>query len=189
MLQVFSQVLLIGNFDIQDYKHLRPGNFEYVIGEAEKWIARKYITAIFQKKITFKTVEERREAAEKMVREAGHIAALLAPAQLAVASSASPASSASGTVVVAPHEAIVALAEVVKSDLEILSLEIHGLLKKYPDLTQDQLVCLLSLRGDVGRLDTRQMAADLLADGTNNREANSRQTILSQVHVNTSIFA
>ena len=159
--------------------HLRPRNFDYVIREAELMIARKYISAIFQKKITFKMHEERREAAEKMIREAGQIAALLAPA--------SPSLATSRSIEDAPQEAIMALAEVVKSDLEMLSLEVHGLLKKYPDLSLDQLVCLLSLRGDVGRLEVRQMAADLLSDSI--KEKSLKTTILSQVQVSASIFS
>ncbi len=157
--------------DRQDYVHLRPRNFDYVIREAELLIARKYVSAIFQKKVVFKTDEERRKAAEKMIREAGQIAGLLAPA--------SPSLAASRSVDDAPQEAIVALAEVVKSDLEMMSLELHGLLKKYPDLSLEQLVCLLSLRGDIGRLEVRQMAADLLSDTVNERT--HKTTILSQV--------
>nr|CAG4640730.1 EOG090X03GO [Eulimnadia texana] len=84
----------------QDYVHLRPRNFDYIIREAELWITRKYISAILQKKITFKTPEERRQAAEKMIQEAGQIATLLNNS---------------------PQEAIMSVAEVLKiSDPEFL---------------------------------------------------------------------
>nr|CAG4646133.1 EOG090X03GO [Macrothrix elegans] len=159
----------------QDYMHLRPRNFDYVIREAELWIARKYISSVFQKKMVLK--EERREAAKKMIREAGQIAALFAPA--------SPSLASSRAIEDAPQEAISSLAEVVKSDLEMVSLELHSFIKKYPDVTQDQLVCLLSLRGDMGRLDARQMAVDLLSG---KEKEDRKNTIFSQVPVASSIF-
>ncbi len=85
--------------------------------------------------MSFKSEEERRDAAEKMIREAGQIATLLAPA--------SPSLAASRVIEDAPQEAISALAEVLKSDLEMVSLGLHGFIKKYPDMSQEQLVCLL----------------------------------------------
>lgn len=157
--------------------HLRPRNFDYVIREAELWITRKYVSSVFLKRISFKNEEERRIAADKMIREAGQIAALLAPA--------SPSLAASRVIEDAPQEAITALAEVIKSDLEMVSLELHTFLKKYPDVTHEHLVCLLYLRGDIGRLDIRQMATDLLSDPTKDK---SHKTIFSQIPFTVSIF-
>lgn len=153
--------------------HLKPTNFDYVIREAELWIAKKYLSSVFQKRIVFK--EERREAAKKMIREAGQIATLFAPRNRE-----------SRPIEDAPQEAISSLAEVVKSDLEMVSLELHGFIKKYPDVTQDQLVCLLTLRGDMSRVDARTMAADLLSDCA--KVTNRKLTIFSQVTVSTSLF-
>ena len=164
-------------FFFKDYGHLKPPNFNYVIREAELCIARKYISAIFQRKLSFKTAEERRDAAEKMCREAEQIAELFLPASPSFGSTKSAAIA---------RDAIISLAEVVKSDLEMVSLELHGLMKKYPDFTQDQLGCLLSLRGDVGRMDLKQMASDLLADCT--KEKTTQTTIFSQIPVSLAIF-
>ena len=165
-------------FSLQDYNHLKPENFNYVIREAELCIARKYISAIFQRKLSFKTAEERRDAAEKMSREAEQIAELFLPG--------SPSSSLDNKSAAIAKDAIISLAEIIKSDLEMVSLELHGLVKKYPDFSQDQLVCLLSLRGDVGRLDLKQMASDLLADCT--KDKTSQTTIFSQIPVSVTIF-
>lgn len=158
--------------------HLKPKNFDYVIREAELCITRKYVSSVFQKKMSLKSEEERREAAEKMIREAGQIADLLAPA--------SPSLATSRVLQDAPQEAISALAEVIKSDMEMLPLELHGFIKNYPDISQDQLVCLLYLRGDIGRLELRQMAADLLSDCVKDKV--HKTTIFTQIPVSASIF-
>lgn len=159
--------------------HLIPRNFDYVIREAELCIARKYTGSMFQKKMSLKTNEERREAGEKMLREAGQIAALLAPASSSLATARAMED--------APQEAISAIAEVIRSDLEMVSLELHGFIKKYPDLNQEQLVCLLSLRGDIDRRDGREMATSLLSESSQHKT--SKVTIFSQIPVSASIFS
>ncbi len=158
--------------------HLRPRNFEYVIQQAEICITRKYITSIFQKKISLK--DERRDVAEKIIREAGQIEALLAPVSLGRTHPSDVAED-------APQKAISALAEVVKCDSEIITLELINFLKKYPDVTQDQLTCLLSLRGDFGRLEARQRVVELLSSSS--KEESTRTTIFSQIPVPSSIFS
>nr|CAG4642395.1 EOG090X03GO [Evadne anonyx] len=163
---------------LEDYSHLKPENFNHFVHEAELCIARKYISAIFQRKLSFKTAEERRDAAEKMCREAKQIAKLFLPG--------SPSSGPDSKSAAIANDAIISLAEIVRSDLEMVSLELHGLVKKYPDFSQDQLSCLLSLRGDVGRLDLKQMASDLLADCT--KDKTSQTTIFSQIPVSVTIF-
>nr|CAG4639889.1 EOG090X03GO [Daphnia pulex]SVE84774.1 EOG090X03GO [Daphnia pulex] len=164
----------------QDYMHLRPRNFEYVIRQAEICITRKYITSIFQKKLSLK--DERREVAEKIIQEAGQIEALLAPASLSRAfSSDAP------KVTEDAAKAISALAEVIKCDSEIITLELINFIKKYPDVSQDQLTCLLSLRGDFGRIEARQRVADLLSSGS--KDESARSTIFSLITVPSSIFS
>jgi exocyst complex component 3 len=164
----------------QDYMHLRPRNFEYVIRQAEICITRKYITSIFQKKLSLK--DERREVADKIIQEAGQIEALLAPASLSRAfSSDAP------KVTEDAAKAISALAEVIKCDSEIITLELINFIKKYPDVSQDQLTCLLSLRGDFGRIEARQRVADLLSSGS--KDESARSTIFSLITVPSSIFS
>nr|SVE76290.1 EOG090X03GO [Daphnia longispina] len=164
----------------QDYMHLKPRNFEYVIRQAEICITRKYITSIFQKKLSLK--DERREVAEKIIQEAGQIEALLAPASLNRDLSTDAPKVTEDTA-----KAISALAEVIKCDSEIITLELINFLKKYPDVTQDQLLCLLSLRGDFGRLEARQRVADLLSSSS--KEESARTTIFSMIVVPSSIFS
>lgn len=161
--------------------HLRPQNFEFVIRQAETCITRKYITSIFQKKISLK--DERRDVAEKIIQEAGQIEALLAPALPSRSLGSAPIRLTED----APQKAISALAEVVKCDSEIITLELINFIKKYPDVTQDQLACLLTLRGDFGRLEARQRVADLLSSGSKNE--NTKTTIFSLIPVPSSFFS
>ncbi|XP_059478700.1 exocyst complex component 3-like [Neocloeon triangulifer] len=44
---------------ISDYRHLRPENFDLVITECINTVAKKYITAMLQKKMAFKTSDDR----------------------------------------------------------------------------------------------------------------------------------
>lgn len=130
----------------QDYVHLRVRNFEYVILEAESMVARKYITAMLQKKMSFRTYEERRTAGAKILKEVNQIKSFFSRIAPKVANR-----------VDSPLEAIKSLAEVLKSeDSEILSLDLHTLVDKFPDVTEDHLSRLLSLRGDMSRSEIRE---------------------------------
>jgi len=130
----------------QDYTHLKPKNLEYIILEAEDIIVRRYIMAILQKKLNFKTYEERRSAADKMTNEVDQLKSFfMRVAPLVTRDKDSP------------FDAVVKLSEVLKSeDSEILSLDLHTLVKMYPDITEDQMTRLLGLRGDLSRSEIRE---------------------------------
>lgn len=130
----------------QDYTHLKPKNLEYIILEAEDIIVRRYIMAILQKKLNFKTYEERRSAADKMTNEVDQLKSFfMRVAPLVIRDKDSP------------FDAVVKLSEVLKSeDSEILSLDLHTLVKMYPDITEDQMTRLLGLRGDLSRSEIRE---------------------------------
>ncbi|KAM3964126.1 exocyst complex component Sec6 [Aphomia sociella] len=136
----------------QDYNHLREKNFEYVINEAQNLVYKKYITAMLSRKIIFKVVEEAQQAATKIVKEANQIRAFfkkIAP---------------EGVNIDWPFEVISMLAEVVRcQDVEMLSLDLHSVVAKCPDLTEEHLLRLLSLRGDVPRARMRDTVAIALA--------------------------
>lgn len=156
----------------QDYVHLRVRNFEYVISEAENLVARRYITAMLHKKMSFKTYEERRTAGNKILKEANQIKALFSRIAPKVANR-----------VDSPFETIKSLAEVLKSeDLEILSLDLHSLVDKYPDVTEDHLSRLLSLRGDISRSDIREKLSYIF-HGDHARQRNSplHKSIFQQI--------
>ncbi|XP_013185307.1 exocyst complex component 3 isoform X1 [Amyelois transitella] len=132
----------------QDYNHLREKNFEYVINEAQNLVYKKYITAMLSKRIVFKTVEEAQQASTKIVKEANQIRSFfkkIAPEEVNVDW---------------PFEVISMLAEVLRcQDIEMLSLDLHGVVAKCPDMTEEQLGRLLALRGDVPRAHVRECVA------------------------------
>ncbi|KAI8422319.1 hypothetical protein MSG28_006194 [Choristoneura fumiferana] len=119
----------------QDYNHLREKNFEYVINEAQNLVYKKYITAMLSKKVTFKTPEEAQQAATKIVKEANQIRAFFRRI------------GAEGVDVLRCQ------------DIEMLSLDLHGVLEKCPDISEEHLIRLLWLRGDVPRAHVRDTVA------------------------------
>ncbi|KAI4484165.1 hypothetical protein M0804_007621 [Polistes exclamans] len=135
----------------QDYNHLNPKNFEYVIMEAQNLIAKRYISAMLQRKISFKTYEECLTCTSKIISEADKLKNFFVKIAPKVGSYNSP------------FEIIKRLAEVLRcEDSEILSLDLHSLVEKYPDMTEDHLVRLLSLRGDISRGESREKVAYIL---------------------------
>ncbi|CAH0387252.1 unnamed protein product [Bemisia tabaci] len=155
----------------QDYSHLHPKNLEYVVQIAEDLVVQKYITAMLQRKITFKTYEERKAAALKMAKEVE---------QLQFFTHISPNKSKRTE---SPLNAIIALSEVLKSeDPEILSLDLLTLLNKYPDITEDHLARLLSLRGDLSRSDIREKISYALKQ-RNITEISLKRSIFHQVRL------
>ncbi|XP_022122794.1 exocyst complex component 3 [Pieris rapae] len=140
-----------------DYNHLREKNFDYVINEAQNLVYRKYITAMLSKKVTFKSVEEAQQAATKIVKEANQIRAFFKKIK-------AQAIAAEGINVDWPFEVISTLAEVLRcQDIEMLSLDLHGVVDKCPEVTEEHLARLVSLRGDVPRANIRDTVAHVCA--------------------------
>ena len=82
-----------------------------------------------------------------------------------------------------PFDTVSTLAEVLSSDDEMLSLELGTLCKKYPDVSHEQIFCLLLLRGDLARGEAKNLTAEFVAEGkTANRTLHAR-SILTQVCV------
>lgn len=157
----------------QDYTHLKPKNFEYVILEAEDIIVRRYIIAMLQKKINFKTYEERRSAAVKMTNEVDQLRSFfMRVAPLVTRDKDSP------------FEAVVKLSEILKSeDSEILSLDLHTLVKMYPDISEDQLTRLLSLRGDLSRSEIREKVQYAIQGSKEFSCTTLTKSIFQQIHL------
>jgi len=141
-----------------------------VIFSAEDLVAKRYITAMLQKKMTFRTSEERLQAAAKIVREVDQLRAFfirIAPDITTRANS--------------PLDAIAVLAEVLKNDdLEILSLDLHMLVERFPDITEDHLFRLLMLRGDVNKSDIRDKVS-YVRQSTNRSKMPTQKSIFHQI--------
>jgi len=91
-----------------------------------------------------------------------------------------------------PFDAIEAIAEIIKvEDLDILSLELHSFVKHYPDMTREQLMALLGLRGDIGRFDLKQKASEILpseSESPTGTRVSVPQSIFSQIQIPPSLF-
>lgn len=141
-----------------DYRHLRPDNFELVVNEGMNTVAKKYITAMLQKKMTFKNSDDRKAGAIKMRNEGNKLKSFFERIASDTAS------------INFSLDAICALAEVLNNDdTDMLSLDIAALVKDYPDVSQEHLIQLLGLRGDVSKSDAREIAADALKNTKNTK--------------------
>ena len=86
-----------------------------------------------------------------------------------------------------PFDTITLLAEVLAADLEMMSLDLGTLCQRYPDITNDQVFCLLLLRGDMAsRQEAQKMAEDYVKEGGHNKPLHAK-SIFSQVTVSTSL--
>nr|CAD7396422.1 unnamed protein product [Timema cristinae] len=153
-----------------DYVHLRLRNFDYVISEAQNLVGKKYVSAMLRKRISFKTYEERKEAALKILKESAQIKAFFTRIAPKVAKFDSP------------FEIINALAEVLKcEDAEMLSLDLHNLIDKYPDVTQDHLTQLIALRGDLSKSEVRDMVTYVVQSEQTKNRPPAPKSIFSQL--------
>lgn len=161
----------------QDYNHLSPKNFDYIIKEAQTSIAKHYISALLQRKISLKTYDECLVCTSKIITEADKLKNFFAKIAPNVEFDS-------------PFEIIKRLAEVLRcEDAEILSLDIHSLVEKYPDISDDQLVRLLSLRGDIPRSEAKEKVLYILEAQRNRRALQSNpNSIFRQIVIQDSFL-
>lgn len=160
-----------------DYQHLYQKNFDHVVQIALNTVAMRYTTAILQKRISLKIQEDRKMVADRIIAEAAKLSSVFEQAAPDLAKFDSPC------------EVMKSLAEVIKvSDVEFLGLELHRLLRRYPDMTSDHLTALLLLRGDLGRLDVRQRVAEIMEEMRTQRTGPAPKSIFSHIVISTSLF-
>uniref|UniRef100_A0A1A8L8V3 Exocyst complex component 3 n=1 Tax=Nothobranchius pienaari TaxID=704102 RepID=A0A1A8L8V3_9TELE len=140
---------------VEDYfndfnKIKKPFNQE-MTNEAHRRVVVEYIKAVMQKRITFKNADERKEGAERMIKEADQFKFLFKKL-------------AAGEDTERLCGAISAIAEVFKlTDPTLLFLEVTTLVSKYPDIREEHIQALLSVRGDASR-EMRQMIIGTLSE-------------------------
>lgn len=119
-------------------------NLNHIVKEAKTSIAQRYLAAMLGKRISFKNYQECQEAADQIVKEAKQLQSVFST--------------------VAPNiiddddelEAIVKISEILKSEDDMLSFDLHNIVSKYSDITEDHLLRLLYLRGDLSKADIKE---------------------------------
>ncbi|XP_037385728.1 exocyst complex component 3 [Talpa occidentalis] len=138
-----------------DFARIKKPYKKRLTAEAHRRVVVEYLRALLLKRISFRGAEERKEGAERMVREAEQLRFLFR--RLA---------SGSGEDAGEHCDTIVAVAEVIKlTDPSLLYLEVSTLVSKYPDIRDEHVGALLAVRGDTSR-DMKQTILESLDQGS-----------------------
>ncbi|KAH3748666.1 exocyst complex component 3-like isoform X2 [Dreissena polymorpha] len=141
-----------------DFVHLKPKLEQKLYETAKRVILKEYLKAILSRKLAFKVYDERKNAAEKMIHEATQLERIFHKYK----------SDDDATFSVLPM-----MAESLKlKDTSMLSLEIAGIMKKFPDIRLEQMINLLLCRGDMSRSEARQMIIDTVGEEKALKSAN-----------------
>lgn len=133
----------------QDYNKLVEANFKFIIKEAYLSVIKRYLNAMFSKRVVFKTYKECEAAANQVLKETEQLKKVFESVLPEIKEDD-------------PFHILIMLAEVLKSIDDMLSFDLHRLVEKYPDITEDQLLRLLYLRGDVSRSDAKEKVSYVL---------------------------
>eukprot|EP00794_Sanderia_malayensis_P003187 gene3187-3658_t len=132
----------------RDFVHLKARFAKYIMEKAEERIILEYVKAVMSRRITFKSFDERKDAANQIVKEANKIADTFTRLANLPKLEDSPCS------------VLRQIAEVLRlKDSDIVSVEISGLADKYKDFRADHAMALLLLRGDLGRTESKRVYA------------------------------
>lgn len=158
----------------QDYNRLAEANYNFIVDQAKTTVARRYLTAMLSRRTSFKTFDDCIKAAGKIGKEVERLNNLFNNL------------SRSGNIQDEDEEfeAIVMLSEVVKSDDDMISFELHRVLEKYPDITEDHLLRLLSLRGDLSRSDIKDKVAHVDRPKVSHRSSIFKSLVFPKTVIN-----
>ena len=138
-----------------DYSHLRENIFEGFTALAQERVAIAYMNALLQpgKKITFENGDERAKMGKRIARESEQLQDFFRSVAGDTADFDSPFKAIGGP--------MGCLAEVIgQSEVDMLILDVGSLVKKYPDISKNQLTSLLKLRGDLKLNEIQEMVDD-----------------------------
>ncbi|CAG11624.1 unnamed protein product, partial [Tetraodon nigroviridis] len=137
-----------------DFNRIKKPFNQEMTSAALRRVVVEYVKAVMQKRIAFRNADERREGAERMIKEADQFKFLFRKLS---AVSSDPNAGCLGEDTDRLCGAIAAIAEVFKlTDPTLLFLEVSTLVSKYPDIREEHIQALLSVRGDASK-DMRQM--------------------------------
>lgn len=137
-----------------DFAKIKKPYKKRMTAEAHRRVVVEYLRAVMGKRISFRSPRERKEGAERMVREAEQLRFLFRKLASGFGEDADEYCS-----------TIIAVAEVIKlTDPSLLYLEVSTLVSKYPDIRDDHIGALLAMRGDASR-DMKQTIIETLEQG------------------------
>ncbi|MBN3288102.1 EX3L1 protein, partial [Polyodon spathula] len=130
------------------YKHVREPYFQFLVLESQWALVVEYVRTLMQKPMVCRNSEERSRLSDRMAQDALQLRDLFHRMR--------PESCEMLTGVLS------VLAEIIRiSDTSMLSLEVSGLVTKYPDISEEHVLVLLDVRGDVPR-EVRGTVLDML---------------------------
>lgn len=138
----------------QDYNHLRVINFEHVIKEAQKMVARRYIKALLSKRIS-KPRPECELILKKINKEVSQIKSFFEKIAPNVLKNDSP------------FDAITEMSQLLICDIEMIILDLHTLLTNYPSITEEHLIRLFSIRNEIKTNEIKEKIQDAFSSRKN----------------------
>lgn len=132
----------------QDYNHLRVINFEFVIKEAQKMVAKRYIKALLSKRIS-KPKIECEVIVKKITSEVRQIKSFFEKIAPNVLKNDSP------------FDAIIVLSQLLSCDIEMIILDLHTLLTNYPSISEEHLLRLFYIRNEIKTTEIKEKIQDV----------------------------
>ncbi|XP_069075563.1 exocyst complex component 3 [Pleurodeles waltl] len=156
-----------------DFAKIKPPYKKNVTIEAHRRVVVEYIRAIMQKRISFRSAEERKEGAERMIKEADQFRFLFKKLASGFDEDTDRLC-----------DTITAIAEVLKlTDPSLLYLEVSTLVSKYPDIRDEHIAALLVVRGDATR-ELKQTIIETLNQRSSHQNPNG-VSIFKEISVST----
>lgn len=151
-----------------DYNHLREINFEYVINEAQKMVAKRYIKAMLSKRIS-KPRPDCEAITRKVTKEAKQIKQFFRKIAPNMADTDSPI------------DLITTMGNLISCDIEMLILDLHTLIGNYPSLTEDHLVRLFYIRSDIKSNEVKAKVQDALTSKKSKVSADKQDVVFKEI--------
>ncbi|XP_066569976.1 exocyst complex component 3-like protein [Amia ocellicauda] len=140
------------------YSHVREPCQELLRVESQWVLVVEYVRALMQKRMVCRSAEERGKLANRMAQDALQLQELFQTTDDEQRSSSPQARPGTETLTAL----LPALAEIIHlKDPSMLTLEVSGLVAKYPDISEEHISVLMDIRGDVPR-EVRGTVLDML---------------------------